>query len=260
MLRVMRRLPLAPFLLLAACGADAKPAAPAPPGTWDLAALPDAGTVIREATTPGGTLYRVYQEGTGAEARPDEEIDIRYTGFHLDGRIFDSGVHSLELRKGGVIRGWIEGLQGIREGEKRRLLVPSRLAYRRDGKPPTIGPDEDLVFDLERIGGLVVEDLRVGTGAEAAPGATVEAHYKGMLADGTPFDSSYERGAPATFTLKAGPGGVIRGWVRGVPGMRVGGQRVLTIPSHLGYGPQGNLPKIPANADLRFIIELIAVK
>jgi FKBP-type peptidyl-prolyl cis-trans isomerase len=103
---------------------------------------------------------------------------------------------------------------------------------------------------------LVVEDLVVGTGATAAVGDTVTVHYVGTLLNGTQFDSSYPSGRP--FTFRIGAGQVIQGWEQGVPGMRVGGKRRLTIPPSLGYGSQPNGP-IPANSTLRFEIELLSI-
>jgi FKBP-type peptidyl-prolyl cis-trans isomerase len=106
--------------------------------------------------------------------------------------------------------------------------------------------------------GLVIEDLEVGTGAEAKAGDTVSVHYTGTLTTGEKFDSSLDRGTPFSFTL--GSGGVIKGWDEGVAGMKVGGKRKLTIPPELGYGAGGNPPVIPGNATLIFEIELMESK
>ncbi len=105
--------------------------------------------------------------------------------------------------------------------------------------------------------GLVVEDLRVGTGAHARVGAKLRVHYTGMLKGGTEFDSSYGR-EPFTFTL--GRGQVIKGWEQGFADMRVGGKRRLTVPPELGYGARGAPPKIPANSALVFELELLGVE
>jgi FKBP-type peptidyl-prolyl cis-trans isomerase FkpA len=105
-------------------------------------------------------------------------------------------------------------------------------------------------------GTLVIEDLVVGTGATAAAGDTVTVHYIGTLTNGTKFDSSYDRGQPYTFQV--GAGRVIAGWDQGVPGMKVGGKRRLTIPPSLGYGSQANGP-IPANSTLVFDIDLLSI-
>jgi FKBP-type peptidyl-prolyl cis-trans isomerase len=105
-------------------------------------------------------------------------------------------------------------------------------------------------------GTLAIEDLVVGTGATAAAGDTVTVNYVGTLQNGTKFDSSYDRNQPLTFRLGAGQ--VIAGWDQGVPGMRVGGRRKLSIPPSLAYGTSGYGP-IPPNATLIFEIELLAV-
>jgi FKBP-type peptidyl-prolyl cis-trans isomerase FkpA len=105
--------------------------------------------------------------------------------------------------------------------------------------------------------GLVSTDETVGTGDEAVAGKTVSVNYLGTLADGTKFDSSYDRNQPFEFTLGAGQ--VIKGWDQGVVGMKVGGKRKLVIPPGLGYGAQAN-GSIPANSTLTFEIELLSVK
>ena len=105
---------------------------------------------------------------------------------------------------------------------------------------------------------LEIEDLVVGTGHEAIVGKRVHVHYTGWLTNGKKFDSSRDRGSPFGFPL--GAGRVILGWERGVVGMKEGGKRKLTIPSDLGYGPQGRRPTIPPNATLVFEIELLHVE
>lgn len=103
---------------------------------------------------------------------------------------------------------------------------------------------------------VVIEDVTVGTGEEAIAHDTVTIHYRGELMDGTEFDSSHKRGKPATFPLD----NLIKGWQEGIPGMKVGGKRRLTIPPELGYGARGSPPVIPPNATLVFEIELFGTK
>ncbi len=107
------------------------------------------------------------------------------------------------------------------------------------------------------VKGLEIEELVVGTGAEAKPGKTVRVHYTGWLTNGTKFDSSVDRGTPFEFPL--GAGRVIQGWDKGVAGMKEGGKRKLTISSDLGYGAQGAAGVIPGGATLVFDVELIKV-
>ncbi len=104
---------------------------------------------------------------------------------------------------------------------------------------------------------LKIEDLKVGTGAEAKPGQQVSVHYTGWLTDGKKFDSSLDRGQPFKFMLGAGQ--VIQGWDKGVAGMKVGGKRKLTIPPQMGYGERGAGGMIPPNATLVFEVELLGV-
>ena len=110
---------------------------------------------------------------------------------------------------------------------------------------------------LSADGGLGIEDLVVGDGPEAAVGDKVKVHYAGTLTDGTEFDSSKKHDRP--FDFKIGAGRVIKGWDQGVPGMKVGGKRKLTVPASLGYGERGHPPVIPPKATLIFEIELLEV-
>ena len=99
-------------------------------------------------------------------------------------------------------------------------------------------------------------DVVVGTGAEAKEGDKVTVQYVGQLfANGKEFDTSWVKGrTPFAFTI--GKGEVIQGWDQGVPGMKVGGRRVLVIPPDLAYGAAGSPPTIPANAPLIFVVDL----
>ncbi|MFO0841584.1 MAG: FKBP-type peptidyl-prolyl cis-trans isomerase [Gemmataceae bacterium] len=105
-------------------------------------------------------------------------------------------------------------------------------------------------------GGLEIEGLAEGDGEFVRKGDTAEVHYTGTLkADGSMFDSSFTRGAP--LTVKLGAGDVIRGWDEGLPGMRVGDKRKLTIPAAMGYGARSPSAKIPPNSDLVFEVQLV---
>ena len=110
----------------------------------------------------------------------------------------------------------------------------------------------------EKASGLLIEDLKTGSGATAAAGHTVRVHYTGWLTDGTKFDSSRDRDDPFAFGL--GMQQVIAGWDEGVQGMMVGGIRRLTIPPQLGYGARGAGRVIPPNATLVFEVELLEVR
>ena len=104
---------------------------------------------------------------------------------------------------------------------------------------------------------LQIDDIKLGTGAEAVPGKKLTVNYVGTLTNGTKFDSSIDRGTPFQFTL--GSGQVIKGWEQGMQGMKVGGERKLIIPPTMGYGAQA-IGSIPANSTLIFDVTLLKVE
>lgn len=123
------------------------------------------------------------------------------------------------------------------------------MAYQ-GSKLHNFDPRDGSVSELE------VTDVEVGNGAEVQPGATITAHYTGALVkNGIIFQSSLDTGRPVTFGLDQ----VIEGWTTGVPGMKVGGTRRLVIPAEQAYGASSPAPNIPANSDLVFDIDLVAI-
>lgn len=111
-------------------------------------------------------------------------------------------------------------------------------------------PRDEAVKELEII------EVEVGTGEEVKPGATITAHYTGALVkNGIIFQSSHDFGNPISFGLDQ----VIKGWTHGVPGMKVGGTRRLIIPAEQAYGASSPAKNIPANSDLVFDIDLVAI-
>lgn len=111
-------------------------------------------------------------------------------------------------------------------------------------------PREDAVKELEII------DVEAGTGEEVRPGAKITAHYTGALVkNGIIFQSSHDFGDAITFGLDQ----VISGWTHGVPGMKIGGTRRLVIPADQAYGASSPSRNIPANSDLVFDIDLVAI-
>ncbi|AHB42454.1 peptidyl-prolyl cis-trans isomerase [Candidatus Saccharibacteria bacterium RAAC3_TM7_1] len=116
-------------------------------------------------------------------------------------------------------------------------------------KLPDFEP-RDEVKELEII------DVEVGNGEEVKAGATITAHYTGALCKNSIiFQSSHDFGKAITFGLDQ----VIKGWTLGVPGMKVGGTRRLIIPAEMAYGEASPAPNIPANSDLVFDIDLVAI-
>ena len=104
--------------------------------------------------------------------------------------------------------------------------------------------------------GVRISHLSAGSGASPAASDTVKVHYRGTLADGKEFDSSYKRNAPATFPL----GRVIPCWTQGLQKMKVGGKARLVCPPATAYGDRGAGGAVPPNATLTFEVELIAIE
>lgn len=118
-------------------------------------------------------------------------------------------------------------------------------------KLPNFTPRTEPVAELEII------DVEVGAGEEVPAGATITAHYTGALVkNGIIFQSSHDFGEAISFGLDQ----VIRGWTVGVPGMKVGGTRRLIIPAEMAYGAASPDKSIPANSDLVFDIDLMAIR
>jgi len=232
-------------------------------------------------STPSGLQYEDTVLGTGATAQAGQSVTVHYSGWLYDaaapagrGLKFDSSVDrgeafEFDLGAGMVIPGWDEGVQGMKVGGKRVLVIPANLAYGEYGAGGVIPPNATLVFEVELLPTaerpqLEMVDVVIGSGASAHAGQHVSVHYTGWLFDasaaqnrGRKFDSSKDRGQPFSFPL--GAGRVIRGWDEGVQGMKVGGTRVLTIPAHLGYGARGAGGVIPPDATLVFEVELLGV-
>jgi len=119
-------------------------------------------------------------------------------------------------------------------------------------------PDVTIPADTDPPTAMVVDDLTVGDGDEATKGNDVEVHYVGVAwSSGEQFDASWDRGD--TFSFRLGAGQVIDGWDQGVAGMRVGGQRRLTLPPEMAYGSRGAPGAIGPDETLVFVVDLVGV-
>ena len=150
--RAVRALTL--VLALAACTSDVQPdTPPPPPGNPDPTAntyAPALGIQLPAFyKTPNGVYYQDTKIGTGMVAAPGAQVTAKYTGWLPDGTQFDSGTFPFRIGGGMVIAGWDEGVQGMRVGGVRKLVIPAALGYGEQGAPPDIAPDETLVFVVD---------------------------------------------------------------------------------------------------------------
>lgn len=139
------------------------------------------------------------------------------------------------------------------EGESAATATPQATATPDNEdvtkKPVVTVPDELPPDELQKV------DIVAGKGPRAKTGDTVTMQYVGVAwSTGVEFDASWDRGEP--FKVKLGEGKVIPGWDEGIPGMRAGGRRMLTIPADKAYGEQGQPPTIGPNECLRFVVDL----
>jgi len=230
---------------------------------------------------------KVYDEkvGTGKPAAPGAILKTHYTGWLLNGRKFGSSRDlgkplSVVMGAGKMIKGWEQGLEGMREGGVRWFRIAPSMGYGATAYA-MIPSNSTLLFRVELVSSEVDEELaakmdffpdtttlalengseglryaivKPGEGEPAKSGSTVKVHYTGWLVNGYKFDSSRDRGQPFAFPL--GGGRVIRGWELGVQGMLPGEKRILIVPPGLGYGSRAAGP-IPGGSTLIFAVEYL---
>ncbi|TCK68854.1 cyclophilin family peptidyl-prolyl cis-trans isomerase [Winogradskyella wandonensis] len=162
-------------------------------------------------------------------------------------------IESIEIVRVGKAAENFNAVEAFRvfEGAREKRVAAEREARRTELDKLAAGFEETA-------SGLRYQILQKGDGKKAEKGNMVSVHYKGQLADGTVFDSSYKRNAPLDFQV--GVGQVISGWDEGICLLNVGDKARLVIPSDLGYGSAGAGGVIPPNATLVFDVELMDVK
>lgn len=240
--------------------------------------------------TESGVMYYDIRVGEGEEASdPAKPVLIHYSAWLLDGKLWQSS-HQREdpiaIPLGRLPKGWAEGIKGMRAGGYRKLIIPSELALGKTSAPG-LPANAAMIVDIECAGipvnkpvspeeiaaarkigesvqgepvktpsGLHYFDIHEGDGEKPpTPTTQVKVQYTGWLTNGKKFDSSYDKGQPATFGLSQ----VVKGWGEGVGSMKVGGRRKLIIPAELAYGLQGSPPNVPPAATLVFDVELVEI-
>lgn len=207
--------------------------------------------------------------GNGRAAEAGDLVLVDYKGTFDDGKVFDESKGkpplAVQIGAGRVIKGWEEGLVGMKVGGKRKLHVPSALAYGPEGRDG-IPPNTDLNFEINLLGMVkageesVVDKktLKPGTGSIAVKdGDNVSITYEGRLVNGEVFDSSAKHNMePLSF--KVGEGKMVSGMETGVLGMKVGEEREITIPPDVGYGMTPP-PGIPPSSILIFKVKLLKI-
>lgn len=212
--------------------------------------------------------------GMGSRAAEDGDmLLVSYKGTLANGTQFDQNVGSqmapmsVVLGQGAVIKGWEEGLKGMKVGETRKISVPPSMGYGEAGQPPAIPPNADLFFEATLLGmvkksdpgGYEFEDVKAGAGPEVKAGDKVEVHYKATYVNEKLVDDTRKRGSTVKFTVGGtGSPRPLAGISDGVVGMRAGGRRKLWLPPALMYGTFGS-QFVNGNQIVVFDIELIRV-
>jgi FKBP-type peptidyl-prolyl cis-trans isomerase FkpA/FKBP-type peptidyl-prolyl cis-trans isomerase FklB len=199
-----------------------------------------------------------------AEPRTEDEKALYAIGLSLADRLVPFALSAAELEF--VQAGLADGALGRERKLDPRAYAP-RIQALRQARVAVVAAAEKKAGEAflaraaaepgakKTASGLIVTTLKPGTGATPKPTDKVKVHYHGTLPDGTVFDSSVQRGQPATFPLN----GVIRCWTEGLQLMKAGGKSRLVCPSDLAYGDRGAPPRIKPGATLVFEVELLEI-
>lgn len=248
---------------------------------------PDKPTVEIPAEIPTELDVTVIDEGTGPEAKAGDTVIVDYVGVRSrDGVEFDNSYDRFEpfpvvLGQGSVIKGWDDGLTGVKAGSKIQLDIPSDLAYGAEARGDIIGANEPLSFVVE-VRAVIAPpdpanaptdagvpastgakdtttvDLVDGTGPAMEAGQTGVVNYVVFRGDNlVQLESSWEAEPVQIGTAAATD---FPGFVKGLPGMKVGGRRAIIIPPADSFGPDGN-PQLglPAATDMIVVVDLLGI-
>jgi FKBP-type peptidyl-prolyl cis-trans isomerase len=237
-----------------------QPVEPAAPKATPIVPLDDPSL----KTTATGLKYADIVVGTGTMPAAEDWVTVEFTATLQDGTLFATsqargGPATIPLASlAKDVAGWAEGMSTMKVGGTRQIIVPPNLAFGDQGAGGVIPPNATLVFVVNMLNtkpAPVVEfaDVVVGSGAVVTSGMNIKVNFTGTLTNGTVIDAGASV-TPTEFVLSEGA--VMPGWVQGLPGMKVGGTRVLTIPADLAYGSQG-YGEIPPNATLIYQFSLL---
>lgn len=216
--------------------------------------------VVLALAAPASTLF-----ASDAPLASEDEKILYAVGLAISQQLGQFGFSEQEI--GFVLRGVKDAALGnepqvdlMQYGPKLQTFATERLAKAAAAEKAKAGAYLEkaaAATGAQRSeSGLIYTELTAGSGASPAASDTVTVHYKGTLQDGTPFDSSIDRGEPTTFPLT----GVIKCWTEGLQKMKVGGKARLVCPSDIAYGDQGRPPAIPGGAVLIFEVELLGIE
>jgi peptidylprolyl isomerase len=200
-------------------------------------------------------------EGKGPASQVGDILTVDYTGTLTDGTKFDSSIGKKPFQfiigSGMVIKGWDQGMLGMKAGGKRQLTIPAHLGYGAEGAGE-IPANATLKFDvtLLQIDRIKSEILTEGKGAlKAKAGDTCDLHVDLTDTAGKKIWSTHD-GEGKIFQIVVGRTGLIKGFTAGVLGMKQGEIRKITVPAEFGYGEKGK-PPVEPNTTLVFKIEMV---
>jgi FKBP-type peptidyl-prolyl cis-trans isomerase len=233
--------------------------------------MPGSGPKLPDVPVGGfKTLTSVdIEPGKGEAMKNGDDVVVLYLGKFTDGTVFDSNMSEtykpniekepfhVTIGISSVIKGWHEGLVGVKEGMVRKINVPWKLAYGEQGDPPKIPPKSDMIFYLKILKvfkagfkpEIEIEDLKQGSGAKVTENSTIKFSYKGTFMTGKVFDDQ-EKG------LETPVSRLIPGFKEAIIGMQAGGQRKVSWPP----GAPNPTGQIPPGQPLEYLVTITSVK